>query len=38
MRHPDDGHWSDRNMLLKNNYMSLNMLINVHLLFRYVTM
>ena len=32
IQHPDDGHRSDRNMLLKNNNTWLNTLINVHLL------
>jgi len=32
LRHPDDGHKSDQNMLVKNNNMWLNIVINVHLL------
>jgi len=32
IRHPDDGHWSGRNMLVKNNNMWLNVLINMHML------
>jgi hypothetical protein len=31
VRHPDDGHWSDRNMLVENNMWS-NILINVRML------
>ena len=30
-RHPDDGHRSDRNTLVKNNNIRLNILIKVHL-------
>jgi hypothetical protein len=30
IQHPDDGHRSDRNMLLKNNNTWLNMFIKVH--------
>ena len=31
VRHPDDGHRSDRNMLVKNKFMSLKVLIYGHL-------
>jgi hypothetical protein len=32
IRHPDDGHMSDRNMLVKTNSIMLNIFIYVHLL------
>ena len=32
MRQPDDGQRSDRNMLVKDNNMWLNIFMNVHLL------
>ena len=38
MRHPDNVHMSDRNMLMKNIIMSFNVFINVCLLASYVTL
>ena len=32
IRHPDDGHISDQNAPVKNNFMCWNTFINVHLL------
>ena len=32
IRHPDDSHSGDRNMLVKNNNLCLNMSVNIHLL------
>jgi hypothetical protein len=37
IRHSDDVHKSDRNMLMKNYNMSLNILINVHSLVCHVS-
>jgi len=30
IRHPNVGHRSDQNMLVKNNNMQLNIFVNVH--------
>ena len=35
VRHPDDGHKCDQNMLVKNNNMWLNMVTIMHLLVHY---
>ena len=32
IRHPDDSHSGDRNMLVKNNNLCLDMSVNIHLL------
>jgi hypothetical protein len=37
IRHPDDGHSGDRNVLIKNNNVLLNIFINVFLLVYHVS-
>ena len=37
IRHPDDGHRCDCNMLVKHNNMWLNIFINVHLLVYHIS-
>jgi hypothetical protein len=35
--HPEDGHSSDRNMLVNSNNTQLEILLKCHLLFRYIS-